>query len=240
MASAAAVEVDLSLRQAALVAGLGLLIMAVAAPFAEFFVYAKLVVPGDAAATVHNLQSHSGLLRAGLVSYLLVFICDILVAWALYVLLLPVHRSLSLLTAWFRLVYTAVAFFALAKLATVYRLLHGSQYAADFGAAQLQAQVQLLLDAFRYEWGMGLILFGIHLLLLGYLVYRSGYIPKWLGIVLAAAGLAWVIYELSPFLYPDVGLGFLMIVFAGELVFMVWLLLRGRTIRDGDAAPQTT
>ncbi|MDH3588750.1 MAG: DUF4386 domain-containing protein [Gammaproteobacteria bacterium] len=224
-------EQGISLRQAALVAGFGLLIMAVAAPFAEFFVYARLVVSGDTDATVHNMRANGGLLMAGIFSYLLVFICDVLVAWALYLLLIPVNRALSLLTAWFRLVYTAIALFALVKLATVYRLIHASDYLAEFGADQLHAQIALALKAFRYEWGIGLILFGIHLILLGFLVYRSGYIPKFLGVLLLIAGSAWVIYELGPYFYPGVDLGYLMIAFSMELVFMAWLLIRGWKIR---------
>lgn len=225
----------MSLRLAALVAGLGLLGMTIAAPFAEFFVYAKLVESGDIQTTVQNMQTSGGLLIAGIFSYLFVFILDVLVAWALYVLLIPVNRSLSLLTAWFRLVYTAIALFALAKLATVYRLLHTSDYLADIGMEQLHFQVQLLLGAFRYEWGLGLILFGLHLVLLGYLVYRSGYIPRWLGILLVIAGTGWVIYELGPYLMPDVDLGFLIIAFSLEIVFMGWLLIRGWKIyQPGD------
>lgn len=227
----------MTLRQAALVAGFGLLVMIIAAPFAEFAVFAKLVVPGDVAATVENLRASRGLYLAGIFAYLVVFIFDVIVAWAFYVLLCPVNRSLSLLTAWFRLVYTAVALAASLKLVTVYRLLHPADGPSLPGSDQpeahvalLQAQVDLLLDAFRHEWGFGLILFGIHLILLGYLVYRAGYIPRILGVLLVVAGLAWVIYELGPFLLPDADLGFLPFAFLGEPVVMLWLLIRGRRL----------
>ncbi len=217
----------LTLRQAALVAGFGLLIMVVAAPFAEFFVYAKLVVSGDIEKTVQNIQANGGLLVAGIFAFLITFILDVIVAWALYVLLAPVNRSLSLLTAWFRLVYTAIALVGLLKLVTVYRMLNTPDYLILFGSDQLHAQVKLLLGSFRYDWSMGLILFGIHLVLLAYLVYRSGYIPRILGILLAIAGVGWVIHELGPYLFPDADLGFLFITFFGELIFMAWLLIRG-------------
>ncbi len=217
----------LTLHQAALVAGFGLLIMVVAAPFAEFFVYAKLVVSGDIEKTVQNIQANGGLLVAGIFAFLITFILDVIVAWALYVLLAPVNRSLSLLTAWFRLVYTAIALVGLLKLVTVYRMLNAPDYLILFGSDQLHAQVKLLLGSFRYDWSMGLILFGIHLVLLAYLVYRSGYIPRILGILLAIAGVGWVIHELGPYLFPDADLGFLFITFFGELIFMAWLLIRG-------------
>ena len=209
----------LSLRQAAVTAGVGLLIMTVAAPFAEFFVYGRLVVTGDAETTAQNILANGGLFLSGLFSYLLVFVMDVLVAWALYWLLRPVNRSLSLLAAWFRLVYTALALFAMLKLVTAWHLLH----LAD-GTADLHAQAALQLDAFRQEWGLSLILFGIHLLLIAWLVYRAAYIPRFLGLLLAIAGLGWVVFELAPFLLPGANLRWLFIAFMGETVFMIWLL----------------
>ena len=222
----------ITLRQAALVAGFGLLIMTFAAPFAEFFVYSKLVVAGNIEATVQNMRADGGLLLAGIFAYLITFICDIIVAWALYILLIPVSRSLSLLTAWFRLVYTVIALFGFLKLVTVFRMLNAPDYLAVFGSDQLHAQLKLLLGAFRYEWGIGLILFGIHLLMLGYLVYRSAYIPRFLGILLVVAGLGWVTHELGPYLLPNADLGFLFFTFLGESVFMLWLLIRGWKIQE--------
>ena len=225
----------ITLRQAALIAGFGVLIMLFAAPFAESFVYPKLVIPGNIEETVRNMAANKGLFRAGIFSYLITFICDLLVAWAFYVLLTPVNRSLSLLTAWFRLVYTVIAFIGFLKLVTVYRILNTPDYLTVFGPDQLHAQVDLLLKSFRYEWSMGLVLFGIHLGLLGYLVYRSDYIPRILGILLAVAGLGWLIFELSPYLYSDTDLKFIMITFVGEPIFMVWLLVRGWKIQEPTA-----
>jgi hypothetical protein len=137
-----------------------------------------------------------------------------------------------LLTAWFRLVYTVIALCSLLKLATAFRILNTPDYLTVVGSDQLHAQVQLLLKSFRYEWSMGLVLFGIHIGLLGYLVYRSGYIPRILGILLAIAGLGYLIYYLGPYLYPTADVGFIMITFFGELIFMLWLLVRGWKIRE--------
>ena len=220
------------MRQAALIAGFGLLIMSGAAPFAEFAVFPKLVIPGNIEQTAQNIAAHRGLFLAGIFGYLTTFICDVLVAWALYVLLVPVNKSVSLLTAWFRLIYTVIALFALLKLVTVFRLLNTSDYLTVFGPDQLHAQVKLLLDSFRSDWSMGLVLFGIHLGLLGYLVYRSGYIPGIIGILLAIDGLGWLIDSLRPYLYPNVHLRFLFITFFGELILMAWLLIRGWKIQQ--------
>ncbi len=225
----------IALRQAALVAGFSILIMAFAAPFAEFIVYPKLIIPGEIEETTQNIVANQGLFLAGMFAYLITFICDVLVAWALYVLLIPVNRSLSLLTAWFRLVYTVIAFFGLLKFVTVFRIVKTPDYLTMFGSDQLHAQVHLLLKSFGYEWSMGLVLFGIHLVLLGYLVYRSGYIPKILGILLAIAGLGYLISELRPYLYPNVDVGFTMITFFGEVILMLWLLVRGWKIQEPTA-----
>lgn len=225
----------ITLRQAALIAGLGLLVMGLASPFAEFFVYPKLVIPGNIKETAQNILAYKGLFLAGLFCYLITFICDVLVAWALFVLLEPANRSVSLLTAWFRLVHTVIALFGLLKLATVFRLLNTPDYMAEFGSDELHAQVQLLLNSFRYEWNFSLVFFGIHLGLLGYLVYRSGYIPRILGILLAIAGLGHLVYCLSPYLYPNADLRFLMITFFGDMIFMLWLLVRGWRIQEPTA-----
>ena len=130
-----------------------------------------------------------------------------------------------------------IALFGFLKLVTVYRMLNAPDYLTLFGSDQLHAQLKLLLGAFRYEWGIGLILFGIHLLMLGYLVYRSAYIPRFLGILLVIAGLGWVAHELGPYLLPGADLGFLFFTFLGESVFMFWLLIRGWKIQEPIAQP---
>ncbi len=228
----------ISLRQAALIGGIGVLIMVFAAPFAEFAVYAKLVVPGNVEETVRNIAANRGLFLAGLFAYLVTFICDVLVAWAFYILLTPVNRSLSLLTAWFRLVYTVIALVAMFKLASVFRLVTTPDHAMLVGADQLHAQVLLLLNSFRYEWSAGLILFGIHLGLLGYLVYRSGYIPRILGVLLVISGPGYLLYYSSPYLFPNADLQFVMITFFAEPVFMIWLLARGWKIEVPTASKE--
>jgi hypothetical protein len=114
---------DVSLRTAAIVAGLGLLVMAILAPFTNFYVFQNLIVPGDAKTTADNIMASGGLFRIGISCFLVVAILDIVVAWALYVLLKPVNRSLSLLAAWFRVVYAAVFTIALNNLIDALQLL---------------------------------------------------------------------------------------------------------------------
>ena len=216
-----------TLRRAALIAGIGLLIMVVAAPFAELFVFPKLVVAGNAAETTQNILANQTLFTAAIFGYLITFLCDLVVAWALYVLLQPVNQELSLLTAWFRLVYTVIALEALLNLVTILRLLNTENPLTD-------SQVMLSLSAFRTHWYFGLLFFGIHLVLLGYLVLKSNYIPRILGILLMIAGLGYLLSNLQPFLFPNVNLDFAEYTFYGELIFMLWLLLRGARIQESN------
>lgn len=220
----------LTLRQAALIAGLGYLLNPVT--IAEFVLYPKLVIPGNIEQTAQNIVTHRGVFVAAIFCYLISFIGDVVISWALYVLLVPVNRSLSLLTAWFRLMYTAIALFGMLNLVHVYRLLTTPDYFTAFGSDPLHAQADLLLHSFRYDWSIGLILFGIHLVLLGCLIYGSGYIPRILGILLVIDGLGWMIDSSKPYLFPTAPLGFISVTFLGELFFMFWLLIRGWKIRD--------
>jgi hypothetical protein len=220
------------LGKAALIAGIGLLIMVIAAPFAELYVLPKLVVPDNAAETVSNIMANQPLYTYAIFAYLITFICDLVVAWALYVLLKPVNKNLSLITAGFRWVYTGIALVALANLVTVLRLLNTSNTLSLSQPDQLVAQVMLSLSAFRTQWHFGLLFFGIHLVLLGYLVFRSKYIPGILGVLLIIAGLGYLLTSLKPFLFPDINLDFAEYTFYGELIFMLWLLIRGSKIQE--------
>jgi len=220
----------LTLRQAALIAGFGYLLMPVT--YAEFSIYPKLVIPGNIEQTVQNIAAHGRLFVAAILCYLVTLILDIVIAWALYVLLVPVNSAVSLLTAWFRLVYTVIALFALLNLTTVYRLVNTPDYLKVFGAGQLHAQVMLLLSSYRYDWSISLVIFGIHLGLLGYLIYRSGYIPRIIGILLVIDGVGWVITPWKPYLYPNAHFGFFFIISFTELLLPLWLVIRGWKIQE--------
>lgn len=222
-----------TLRQAALIAGFAYLLMPVT--FAEFYINPKLLVPGNIEQTTQNIAAHGRLFAVSILCYLITLVLDVVIAWALYILLVPVNRSVSLLTAWFRLMYTAIALFSLLNLTTVYRLLHTPDYLAAFGSGPLHAQVMLLLNSYRYDWSFSLVIFGIHLGLLGYLVYRSGYIPKIIGILLVLDGLGWVITPLKPYLYPNAHLDFFFTMSFVELFLPLWLVITGWKIQEATA-----
>jgi len=213
----------MSMRKAAVVAGAAYLAMFIPAIFANFFVLTRLIVEGDAAATTQNIIANEMLFRGATVGLLVVAILDIIVALALYVFLSPAGKSMSLLGAWLRVAYAAVFALALSNLAMVPELLHGAAYAG----AQLEAQVLWAVNAFDSGWTVGLSVFGFHLLAIGYLTVKSGYIPRLIGVLLLIAGVGYVVDTLGAMLVPGYGLALGQYTFFGELVFPVWLLLRG-------------
>jgi len=201
--------------------------MVVSIILAEAVAMAGIIVDGNAAATVNNILANQGRFRVGIVAHLTVIILDLVVAWALYVFLKPAKDSLSLLAAWSRLVYTIIYGIALVNVYSVFQLLGDAGYLSVFETPEIQAQVMLSLNAFRDTWDVGYIFFGIHLTLLGIVAYRSGFIPKVLGILLLIAGLSYLIDYFGLLLFPDLGLGLSFIFGWGELIFMFWLLIRG-------------
>ena len=230
---------DISQRQAALIAGFGLLIMTIFYVFADFFVFQKLIVPGDAATTVNNIIASEMLFRTGIGCILIVLICDVVVAWALYIFLKQANKNLSLLTAWSRLVYAAMLGISMLNFVVVLILLSGADYLAVFETDQLHAQVLLFLNAFYDVWALGLIVFGFHLAALGYLAFKSDYIPKILGILLMAAGLGYLIDYFGSLLFPNSDVAISMVLGWGELIFMFWLLFKGGKMPTKDVGKES-
>ncbi len=202
----------LTLRRSALVAGLAYLLNPVL--FAEAYAMPRLVV-ADPVRTLANLQAHPHLYGAVVLAYFGQLLGDVVMAWGLYVLLAPVNRALSLLASWLQLIYAAMALAAVINLALVYRLLFVPDYAGLLPAAALAVQVRMLIGAYRAGWSLSLVLFGLHLLVVGFLFARSNYLPRWLGWILMADGLAWVVDRLSEYVAPAASLGFLNIFFIG-------------------------
>lgn len=216
-----------SLSSAAKVAGLGLLFMTLFYLIADIFIFQDLITPGDATTTSNNVIANETLFRIGICCFLIVIVCDIVVAWALYIFLSPVNNNLSLLAAWFRLVYSTIFAIALVYYFDILQLLKGSEYLAVIDITQLHAQVMLSIYSFNDGWAIGFIFFGLHLTLLGYLVFKSDYIPKILGALLFAAGLSYLIDYFGKFLSPSYDLNLATLIGWGELIFMFWLLFKG-------------
>lgn len=218
---------EVSQRAAALIAGLSLLLMAVLAPIAFFGVFGSVVDWKDAEATVANILASQGLFRASIGAFLLVIVLDVLVAWALYYLLKPVNNSLSGLAACFRLVYTAGYLVAVSHLFNTVELLTDRSEAVQASTAEIEARTMESLVAFANGWGLSLAVFGVHLLLLGWLVFRSGFIPRTIGVLVCVAGAGYLINSLGKILVPGFSVGLIQLTFLGELLLMGWLLWIG-------------
>ncbi|MCP5066359.1 MAG: DUF4386 domain-containing protein [bacterium] len=228
-----------SLRNAAVVAGVALLLMAVAAVVATDVTIGTLVVPGDAADTFDNVRASQMRFRTGLFSWLVVLVCDVVAAWGLYVFLKPVNENLSLLMAWFRMVYAVILGAALVNLVAVVPLVSRDAHLAVFGRDELGARVQLYLNMFEDTWSLGLAVFGFHIFVLGYLVLKSRYIPGIFGVLLLVAFGGYLITSTANLLmptYPDfevvIGWIFLVPMVIGELGLGLWLLFRGARDRS--------
>lgn len=226
----------ISSRMSAKIAGIGLLLMAALAIFANFFVLERLIVQGDPTTTIGNIVAHELLYRFGVASFVLVFILDVIVAWALYVFFRPVNKDLSVLAAWSRLAYAAVLGVAVAHLFDALQLVMGGA-SAGRESLELRAQVASSISSFDSVWVIGLLLFGVHLLVLGYLAFRSSHVPGIIGALLIAAGVGYAIDGFAKLLLPmyaDHEAIFLAIVaipaVLGELSLAIWLVVRGSKV----------
>jgi hypothetical protein len=227
-------------RRAAIIAGIGYLAIFVLAIFANFVVRTGLVDPDNASTTFQNIVDSDLLFRGGLIGFLVIFLADIVIAWALYVLFRTISSRLSLLTAWFRLVYTVFLGVAIIFLFATLQLVGGAEYLNAFTQEQLEASASLLLEAFNYTWLIGLAAFGGHLILIGYLLVKSRFGPRVLGLLLGVAGVAYILDTVAYGLmanYADYANLFLGIVAVpsvlAELGFTIWLLSKaGRGTSD--------
>jgi hypothetical protein len=224
-------------------AGFNYLLIFVFAIFANFFVLSKLIVTGDAAATVANIASNEGLYRLAIAAFFIVLICDVFISWALYLILQKTDPHLSLLAALFRLTYTVAQIGVLLNLVSVLDFVGASDPTSALAAIDEAAWPYYFLTAHNTGFTLTLIFFGLHLLLLGYLVIRSSFLPALIGLLVMIAGAGYVadgFNEILALNYGGVPNAALFIVLAPALVgegsLMLWLLIRGLNRRKWEAA----
>ncbi len=217
-------ESESALRRWATIAGIGLLLMAALAVFANFLVLEKLVTPGDAAATAKDIVASRSLFQAGIVGWVLIAALDVLVAGALFFVLRPMSRPLAAIAAWTRVLYGAVLGAAIFQLIAALSALDGQV------TPSASRQALRNIEGFTDVWNIGLILFGVHLLLVGYLAYRSAYMPKLVGVVVGLAGFGYLFDAAVRVFINDPAFSLSAITGLGEFVLGVWLVIRGRRI----------
>lgn len=224
-------------------AGVLYLTIIISGIFAEFFVRQSLRVSGDATATANNIIASESLFRFGIAADLVMIMSDVALALIFYVLLKKVNPSLSLLSAFFRLGQATILGLNLLNLFAVIQLLSGDNFLSTFEATQLHSLAYLFFNAHGTGYSIAMVFFGFSILVLGYLIFRSGYIPKILGAMLMFASVGYLVDSFAKFLMADYasyeGI-FTMVVFLpafiSELALCLWLLIKGLKIQPEETS----
>jgi hypothetical protein len=213
------------------------LVVIVGGIFAEFVVRGGVVVTDDAAGTAANILDSEWLYRLGFLSDLVVISCDVALALLFFVLLRPVNEALALLAAFFRLMQAAVlAVIALAHFSAL-AILSDLDYLRAYEPDQLNALALALLDVHTYGYDVALVFFGLSLFTLGYLVFRSGYLPRLLGALVMVGSLGYLVDSLTSLLLPryDEEIAVVLVpTVVAEVALCVWLIVKGVRGRAGD------
>jgi Domain of unknown function (DUF4386) len=211
------------------------LIIIVLGLFGEIFVRDRLVVAGDAAATAANIVRMESLWRFGLASEFLILICTIALAMIYFFLLRPVSKELNLLATFLRMVSIAVQAAAVMNLvAALFPLVNAAPLKA-FTPEQLYALASLAIKSHGHGYSLALLVLGFCFLVHGYLIFRSGYLPRVLGILIQVAGLCYLTNSFALFLAPAVASrifpAILLPVLVGETSLGLWLLVKGVNVK---------
>jgi hypothetical protein len=224
-------KVETSPQVYARIGGFAYLIIIVAGALGELFIRNKIIVSGDAAATAQNIAASPLLWRIGITGDLLMHVFDLLLAIVYYFLLKRVNKTLAMLSVLFGLIQTAVLVANKLNLLMPLFLLGNEDYLKAFDPKQLQVLSYLFVKAHGYGFGIGLIFFGFECLIDGYLIIKSGFLPRILGILILIVGLGYLTNSFALILSPPIAdkiFPLLMIpIFIGELSMCLWLLFKG-------------
>lgn len=218
----------MSIQLYARVAGIIFLLAVVAGTIGEALVPSMLVVPGDAAASAHNIVANDLLFRLGFVAYIVEALTDVALTFLLYILLRQVQANLAFASVLFRVMATATfaageAFYFAQSL-----ILKGDTYLSTFSSQQLQTLALLSYNVYVAAGNLSSIFYGIGSIILGYLIWRSRYLPKILGVLWIIGGLGFVLGNLVWFVAPAYSSSFFIFpMIIGLLALGIWLLVRG-------------
>lgn len=211
--------------------GLLYLIVIVAGMIAQMLISGKIVVPGDAAGTAANILTHRTLFELGFTVYLIEMTSQIAMFVLLYVLLKPVNRSLSLLALSFGIIGCVIKTLSRLFYVAPLLVLGDHPYLSVFNSGQLQALALLLLDVNDRGAAMALAFFGFSTFLNGTLIFRSNFLPRFLGVLSIVGGLGWL-----TFLYPPLGYQvfpyILLVGLLGGLSQILWFLIKGVNVEQ--------
>lgn len=216
-------------KKAARLAGFLWLLMFVFGPIAQI-VRDKLFIAGDMGATANNINANEFLFRIGFVSDLIMMIVYVLLPLALYKLFSEVNKNLSIIMVIFVMLGTSINMINLLNEFSALHMLSGTGYLSAFTDAQLQAKAMLSYDLYLHGYEIANIYFGLWLIPLGLLVYKSGFLPKVLGILLIVGGSGLLMNVFVHFLFPScliINTILLIPQIIAEILFMLWILIRG-------------
>jgi hypothetical protein len=217
------------IKKAARLAGFLWLLMFVFGPIAQI-VRDKLFIAGDMGATANNINANEFLFRIGFVSDLIMMIVYVLLPLALYKLFSEVNKNLSIIMVIFVMLGTSINMINLLNEFSALHMLSGTEYLSAFTDAQLQAKAMLSYDLYLHGYEIANIYFGLWLIPLGLLVYKSGFLPKALGILLIVGGSGLLMNVFVHFLFPSyliINAILLIPQIIAEILFMLWILIRG-------------
>jgi hypothetical protein len=211
--------------------GLAYLIIIVAGALGELFIRNAMIVPGDAAATARHIAASPLLWRIGIAGDLAMHVCDLVLAIVYFTLFKRVNKNLAILSLLFGLIQTAVLVANKLNLMLPLFLLGNAAYLKAFDPQQLQALAAISIEAHEHGFAIGLIFFGFECLIDGYLIFKSGFLPKFLGVFILTAGLCYLVNSFTLILFPafaSAAFNILMApIFIAELSMCLWLLIKG-------------
>lgn len=217
-----------SIQRYARVTGLLILVSIIAGGFGEAYAPSRLIVSGDAAATAANIRSSAFLLRAGFAAYWVEASCDVTLAVLFYVLLRPVNRNLALLSAFFGMAATLTYAFAESFYFAPAVMLSDAAYLRAFTREQLDALALLSMKLFNTISAIFIGFYGLGTIIRGYLVYRSGYLPRVLGALFMIGGAGFVLSNWLFVLAPAYATRYLLLLMApAGIIMLLWLLVKG-------------
>ena len=187
----------------------------------------SLILPGDAARTADNIMASESLFRLGIMSALATQLLNIFVVLALYKLLNRVDKNQATLMVLFSLLGVPIAMLSELNKFAVLLVLNGTHYLTVFTADQVQALVSLFLDLHKYGINIAGIFWGLWLFPMGYLVFKSGFVPRILGVLLMIGCFGYLIDSVTFLLFPNLNITISQFTFIGEILLPLWLLIKG-------------
>ncbi|MFT5386192.1 MAG: hypothetical protein ACI8X3_001803 [Saprospiraceae bacterium] len=218
-------------------AGLLYLLIAISGGFSIGYMPSVIIAPGDAIATAQNIAKHQGLFRLGILGDIAVFLMEIALTVMLYRMFKSISPTLSMIAAFSRMAMGIVMGLNLFNYLIPINLMSGADYLSAFEPDQLQTLAMLFLDAHQdgvYIWGL---FFALHLIALGYLIFKSGFFPKALGVLMMIGSFGYGGESIAAFTFPDnatisiVVTVLLVLAVIGELGFTFYLLIKGQAFK---------